>query len=270
MTKMRPPRRDPLEKPRGWADLGTRSAVGLALVAIGALAVWLGGMPLWALVSLAAVLMMGEWAALIGTTERDRKLSMFALSVPLAITAPIAAGPSYYALGLFGAAAIFILLATRRLPLAQGLLYVAAPAMALLWLRAFGSDGLAWSLAALGTVVAADVCAYFAGRLIGGPKLWPAMSPNKTWAGLAGAAAGATAFLALLTARTGLPVELIYGAPLLAAIAQMGDLFESFMKRQAGVKDSGTLLPGHGGVLDRLDGLVPVAPAVALLALVLR
>ena len=259
-----------LEKPRGWQDLGVRTAVGGALALAGGVAVWLGGVALWVLVSVAAVLMMGEWATLAGAGERDRRLAMFAVSVPLAIAAPMAAGPAYYALGLFGAAAIFVLLATRRLPLAQGVLYVAAPALALLWLRAFERAGLAWSLVALGSVVAADVCAYFAGRTIGGPKLWPAVSPNKTWAGLAGAALGATAFVTLLTSRTGLPHQLIYGAPLLAVIAQMGDLYESHLKRQAGVKDAGTLLPGHGGVMDRLDGLVPVAPAVALLALVLR
>lgn len=259
-----------LEKPRGWRDLGVRTVVGVLLAIAGGLAVWLGGVAFWVLVSLAAVLMMGEWASLAGASERDRRLAMFAVSVPLAIAAPMAAGPAYYALGLFGAAAIFVLLATRRLPLAQGVLYVAAPALAILWLRAFGADGLAWSLAALGSVVAADVCAYFAGRTIGGPKLWPAVSPNKTCAGLAGAAVGATGFLALLTSHTGLPHQLIYGAPLLAIIAQMGDLYESHLKRQAGVKDAGTLLPGHGGVMDRLDGLVPVAPAVALLALVLR
>ena len=261
--------RTSLEKPRGWGDLGVRSAVGIALALAGGLAVWEGGLLFWALVSLAAVLMMGEWARLVGASEGQRRLAMFAVSVPLAVTAPLAAGPYYFALGLFAAVAIFVLLSTRRLALAQGVFYVAAPAMALLWLRVRPDDGLAWCVAALGTVVAADVCAYFAGRLIGGPKLWPAVSPNKTWAGLAGAAVGATGFLWLVVARTSLPTELVFGGPLLAVIAQMGDLFESHLKRQAGVKDSGALLPGHGGVLDRLDGLVAVAPALAILALVI-
>ena len=258
-----------LQKPRGWADLGVRSLVGIGLAIVGFVAVWLGGVPLWALISVSGVLMMGEWATLIGAPAKERRLAMFAVSVPLAVSAPLAAGPSYYALGIFVAATIFVLLATRRLPLAHGLLYVAAPSLALLWLRRLEPDGFAWSVAAIGAVVAADVCAYFAGRLIGGPKLWPAVSPNKTWAGLGGAAVGATLFVALLADRAALPHQLIYGAPLVAVIAQVGDLFESHLKRQAGVKDSGTILPGHGGVMDRLDGLVPVAPAIALLALVL-
>ena len=254
---------------RSWSDLGTRALVGLALILVAGAALWLGGVPWWILVSLASVLMMGEWADLVGADRRQRLTAQFAISVPLAISAPIAAGPSYFALGLFAGAAIFVLLVTRRLPLARGVLYVAAPAMALLWLRAKNGDGLAWTLLAVAAVVAADICAYFGGRTFGGPKLWPAVSPNKTWAGLGGAMIGATAAVWLLVTRTAVPREVVFGAPLLAVIAQMGDLFESHMKRQAGVKDSGTLLPGHGGVLDRLDGLVPVAPALALLAVVL-
>ena len=260
---------DPIRKTGSWGDLATRTAVGLAVAVIaGAALVW-GGIVWWALASVVALLMLHEWGRLVRASERDTRTALFALSVPMAITAPIAAGPFYFALGLFAAAAIFVLLVTRRLSLAQGVLYVAAPAMALLWLRD-EPQGLAWTALAVGVVVAADISAYFAGRLIGGPKLLPRVSPNKTWAGLGGAMAGATAFTALLAGRTGLPDQLVLGAPLLAVIAQMGDLFESHLKRVAGLKDSGSLLPGHGGVLDRLDGLVPVAPAVAVLALVLR
>ena len=111
---------------------------------------------------------------------------------------------------------------------------------------------------------ATDILAYFAGRSIGGPKLAPRISPNKTWAGLAGGVAGA-ALLGWLTARN-FEMEPIFhwlGGPM-ALIAQAGDLYESWVKRRAGVKDSGTLLPGHGGVLDRLDGLLAVALATTL------
>ena len=115
-------------------------------------------------------------------------------------------------------------------------------------------------------VWACDTGAYFAGRAIGGPKLAPAISPNKTWAGFVGGVAAAGVFAALLL-PLGLAPPLAIATPLLAAIAQGGDLFESHLKRVAGVKDSGNLLPGHGGILDRLDGLVAVAPVAALLAL---
>ncbi len=260
--------RDPVRRPRGWSDLATRTGVGVAMAAVAGVALALGGVAWWALASVVALLMLHEWGTLVRAPERETRTALFALSVPMAISAPIAAGPFYFALGLFAAAAIFVLLVTRRLSLAQGVLYVAAPALALLWLRD-EPEGLAWTLLAVGVVVAADTCAYFAGRLLGGPKLMPRVSPNKTWAGLGGAMVGATAFTALMAARTALPGQLVLGAPLLAVIAQMGDLFESHMKRLAGLKDSGSLLPGHGGVLDRLDGLVPVAPAVAVLALVL-
>lgn len=254
---------------RGWRDLATRAVVGLGLIAVAGAAVWFGGMAWWVLASVAAILMLGEWGPLVGARGADTRTAQFAASVPLAIAAPIAAGPAYFALGLVAAAAIFVLVVTRRLRLARGVLYVTLPALALIWLRAHPDDGLGWAVLAVGVVVAADCSAYFAGRAIGGPKLMPRVSPNKTWAGLAGAMVGATAFAAFVAQRFHLPGELWLGAPLLAVIAQLGDLFESHVKRQAGVKDSGTLLPGHGGVLDRLDGLVPVAPAVALLALVL-
>jgi len=113
-----------------------------------------------------------------------------------------------------------------------------------------------------------DIGAYFAGKYIGGPKLAPMISPNKTWAGLIGGIALATAFGWLLHWRYGLAVRLTLATPFLAMLAQGGDLFESWLKRRAGKKDSGTLFPGHGGVLDRLDGLVPVAPVAAFLVVI--
>jgi len=112
-----------------------------------------------------------------------------------------------------------------------------------------------------------DIGAYFAGRAIGGPKLAPRISPNKTWAGLLGGMAGA-AVIGWIAAHF-LRIDgifLLLGAPM-AALAQAGDLFESWIKRRAGMKDSGSILPGHGGLLDRLDGLLPVL--VATLALLM-
>jgi phosphatidate cytidylyltransferase len=128
-----------------------------------------------------------------------------------------------------------------------------------------GGDGLLWALWALALVWATDIGAYFAGRAIGGPKLWPAVSPNKTWAGLIGGMAAASLFAAVLHTAAGLPLRLTVATPALAVLAQGGDLYESWLKRRAGAKDSGALLPGHGGVMDRLDGVVPVAPVAALL-----
>lgn len=136
--------------------------------------------------------------------------------------------------------------------------YVGLPLVALLVLRD-RADGFLLTLWTFIAVWATDIGAYFAGRAIGGPKLAPRISPSKTWAGLGGGVAAAWGAGALVASQGQLPAALLYlGAPM-AVLAQAGDLFESWLKRRAGVKDSGTLLPGHGGVLDRLDGLVPVA-----------
>ena len=116
----------------------------------------------------------------------------------------------------------------------------------------------------MGLVWATDIGAFFAGRTIGGPKLAPALSPNKTWAGLIGGVLLATVYSAVMM-RWGIPLSFVIATPALAVLAQLGDLYESGLKRRAGVKDSGSILPGHGGVLDRLDGLVPVAPVIAFL-----
>jgi phosphatidate cytidylyltransferase len=119
----------------------------------------------------------------------------------------------------------------------------------------------------MGLVWATDIFAYFAGRSIGGPKIWPAVSPNKTWAGLLGGMAAAALFSVVFAgvgnwSQSAITMALV-GA-LLAVVAQAGDFLESWLKRRAGVKDSGTLLRGHGGVMDRVDGLVPVCVVVAL------
>jgi phosphatidate cytidylyltransferase len=115
-------------------------------------------------------------------------------------------------------------------------------------------------------VWATDSFAYFAGRIIGGPKLAPRLSPKKTWAGLLGGMAGA-AVISTGYALYYLPnwVALALAAAALAVVAQLGDIFESALKRRYGVKDSGTLIPGHGGVLDRVDGLVTVGVVAAII-----
>jgi phosphatidate cytidylyltransferase len=117
----------------------------------------------------------------------------------------------------------------------------------------------------LSLVWATDIGAFFAGRSIGGPKLAPKLSPNKTWAGLIGGIVAASLLAIVLHVQYGLPWRMTLATPFLAVLAQGGDLYESWLKRRAGVKDSGNILPGHGGLLDRLDGVVPVAPVAALL-----
>ena len=142
-----------------------------------------------------------------------------------------------------------------------GFFYALLPALALLWIRErSGLDLLIWCFIVTWST---DIGAYFAGRRFGKRKLAPSVSPNKTYEGLYGGMAAATLFGGAWVFATGLGKPLLSFPPLFAIAAQMGDLFESWMKRRAGVKDSGMWLPGHGGVLDRLDGLVPVAVLTA-------
>nr|WP_276588899.1 MULTISPECIES: phosphatidate cytidylyltransferase [unclassified Sphingomonas] len=242
-----------------------RAAAGLAMIAVAMLALVAGGLLFWLLAVVAGLFMMAEWCDLHAIPAKTKRLALFSLSVPLAIMAPIAAGPDFFALGLLAGAAFFTVIVTRRPALALGTIYVGLPILALLLLRR-QHEGIVWTLWALALVWATDIGAYFAGRAIGGPKLAPRISPAKTWAGLGGGVLLATLLGAALHVAYGLPLRFTLATPFLAVLAQGGDLYESWLKRRAGVKDSGTLIPGHGGVLDRLDGIVPVAPVAAFLA----
>lgn len=248
------------------SELRTRAIVGILLILVALGALFAGGFLFWLLLVVAGVLMQGEWGDLTGATAENRKLAMFAVSVPLAILCPVAAGVSWLAFGLMASAFFFTALVGRSVQLALGILYIVVPVMALLFLRGQAPDGFGLLLTfwALGLVWATDIGAYFAGRSIGGPKLAPRVSPSKTWSGLGGGVLAALLVGFLLYRFADLPVQLAAASGLLAVAAQLGDLLESWMKRRAGVKDSGTLLPGHGGVMDRLDGVVAAAPLAAL------
>jgi phosphatidate cytidylyltransferase len=145
-----------------------------------------------------------------------------------------------------------------------GFFYALLPALGLLWIRDRSNDKLVLLMWVFIVTWATDIGAYFVGRAIGRKKLAPAISPGKTVAGLYGGIAAATLLGGGWALAFHLKTPLLVLAPIFAAAAQAGDLFESWMKRRAGIKDSGDWLPGHGGILDRLDGLVPVAVLTAL------
>ncbi|MGZ8312711.1 MAG: phosphatidate cytidylyltransferase [Allosphingosinicella sp.] len=275
------------ETPIKRSDLPTRFAAGVAMIAVALLATWMGGWPFRALAAVAAALMMVEWAdmhrvprlwawvgaallaaLLLGGTEY-----LYPVGAADWVYDPATGGMvAYYDdqtlapnwLGFGGVALLALILGalSRRLAMLGGTLYVGIPTFAML------SLGWVWEVLVFWVFIvtwATDIMAYFAGRSIGGPKLAPRISPNKTWAGLAGGMVGAALFGGLAAWWFQLePLFLWLGGPM-GLLAQAGDLYESWVKRRAGVKDSGTILPGHGGVLDRLDGLLAVALATCLL-----
>ncbi|MBY0301307.1 phosphatidate cytidylyltransferase [Sphingomonas ginsenosidimutans] len=252
------------------SNLRLRMIASVAMIAVASVALILGDIAFWLLAVVVALFMMAEWGDLQKVPPKTKRLAQFALSVPLATMAPawlILETHDFFTLGLVAGAAFFVAIVTRLPRLALGVAYCGLPVLALVFLRR-QDDGLLYAFWAMALVWACDIGAFFAGRSIGGPKLAPRLSPNKTWAGLGGGVIAAGALGLLLWAEAGLPALLAGMSPLLAVLAQAGDLYESWLKRVAGVKDSGNVLPGHGGVLDRIDGLVPVAPVAALLVVI--
>jgi phosphatidate cytidylyltransferase len=250
-----------------------RLASSVVLVVGTLLGVLAGGWWFGALAIAAALIMAKEWARLAADrTEPAWSLAAAAAAVPpvIAVVALMAgAGVVAMAAVLLAAplaAGLSVVLVPGGRPdrAAGGALYVGLPVLAMVWLRNDPVGGLSHVLWLLLVVWATDVCAYLVGRSVGGPKLAPRISPGKTWSGLFGGVAGAGLLggLAPLAAGGGSWRAAALGA-VLAVVAQAGDLFESALKRRAGVKDSGHLIPGHGGLLDRIDGLVFAAPVFA-------
>ena len=208
------------------SEVALRTVAGVIMVLVALTAEWFGGTVFAVLVAAVATLMYHEWSRLARGW-----------------------GVAWQIAGFF---------------------YALLPALALLWVRERADvpggydDGFSLVLWAFIVTWTADIGAFFVGRAMGGPKLAPSISPNKTMSGLVGGIVAATVVAGIWAVVRELHWGWLVLAPLFAFDAAMGDLFESGMKRRAGVKDTGTLIPGHGGILDRLDGLVPVAVLTGL------
>jgi phosphatidate cytidylyltransferase len=231
-------------------------ATGFVIACVGLAAVWAGGWWFTGLVLILTGALVWELARMLGGGPR-RALSLGALAGAAILATKLL--PVGFALPMVLAvpiAGVALLEQNRRL-------FVVMTAMILL--AGFGlilhrdSFGLTWMLWLVLLVAATDILGYFAGRIIGGPKFWPKVSPKKTWSGTIAGWVGAAVIGWIFMARTGSGVELIGISVALSMASQMGDIAESAVKRRMGVKDSSNLLPGHGGVYDRFDGLLGAA-----------
>lgn len=263
------------ESRRGkFSDLAVRSVIAVAFAAVGLGAIWAGGA--WGLgfVMLAGGIMAWEWRR-IAARDEVRVLAGFqALAVAGATFVAFRGRLEEALFFLVAVAAVGVVfdLARGRSPWWSllGALYLGAALSFFIFMLGAPAHGLQAVVWLVLVVVATDIGAYFSGRLIGGPKLWPRVSPNKTWAGALGglALAAFAAFLIGIGAGRPFGGGAEIAAVFVSAVAQAGDLAESAFKRRFGRKDSGRLLPGHGGLLDRLDGLIAATLAVGALSLV--
>jgi phosphatidate cytidylyltransferase len=264
-----------------WRDLRRRALSALVLGPAALACIWLGAEPWTLLIAIAVAVLTWEWVHLCGL--RTRVLP--GMAVPVAVLAAgILAVAEHSRAALLALAIGWALTwwtaARMRGPdrpqqpagwLAAGVLYIGIAGIALIELRHDNYAGRANVLFLFLVVWASDIGAYMAGRAFGGPRLAPAVSPNKTWSGAAGGLASAiivgVAAAALLAPGGASRAAAV--AAMLGVMAQAGDLLESWIKRRFDVKDTSSLIPGHGGLLDRLDGVIAAAPVAALLAFAL-
>ncbi|HEY0414538.1 MAG TPA: phosphatidate cytidylyltransferase [Allosphingosinicella sp.] len=262
------------------SDLATRFTAAVVMIAIACAAIYFGGWWFRPLLAAGGAVMMVEWGDM-RRVPRAWSWAGAALMVlpalvlpewlfPAADAQPAALDwdilqPVWIGLGATAGVGLLFGVFSRRLGMGWGYAYAGLPAFALAVLNWAWFELVFWLMLVTWST---DIFAYFAGRSIGGPRLAPRISPNKTWAGLIGGMAGAGAVGALAGWLLDLDTLFLLVGAAMGLLAQLGDLYESRMKRRFGVKDSGALIPGHGGLLDRVDGLLPVALATLLLLMV--
>jgi phosphatidate cytidylyltransferase len=258
-----------------FSSLHLRVLSGVALAPLPIAAIWFGSPWLPLLTAFAAAVMAWEWGRLC-RRGRFGGTGIVLVGVVLAVVATAALLATRLAVGLALVGAVGLFWTARKRPgleaewTAVGALWIALPCVSLLWLAGEGTTGRATLLWVLAVVWATDIGAYATGRTLGGPRLAPRWSPQKTWAGLAGGTVCAALVGWVTAAWLGISpaLPLISISAGLAIVEQFGDLAESLAKRRFGVKDTSSLIPGHGGLFDRLDGLLAVIPVVALLTLI--
>jgi phosphatidate cytidylyltransferase len=245
------------------SDLGPRIASGVVMMAAALGALWLGGQAFNLFWLTAFLAVLWEWQRLVGGARPLWRFAAGAVGLVLATAAQANRFPEAAVLALLASAvgAAALADAGKRMWSAAGVVYAGAPLLAVVILRGSvfrGFEALLWLFVVVWTT---DIMAYFGGRLIGGPKLWPAVSPSKTWSGLmvgsiCAALAGWAAIVVAIGRDQAAAIPLLVLGFALAVAAQAGDFFESGLKRRFSAKDAGSIIPGHGGVMDRLDGFI--------------
>jgi phosphatidate cytidylyltransferase len=248
------------------SNLWMRVLAAAVMAPLAILLAWAGGWFWAALATLAAIGMYVEWLSIVGTQQSR----LAASGVAALLIAGICLALEHHggALIVYGIGLVAVVLLTRgdrRWPV-SGLLYAAVAQIAAVLVRQDPVWGWSALLFVMLVVWATDIGGYFAGRTIGGPKLWVRVSPKKTWAGAIGGLTGSLIVAAGFAASgIGRMVSMLLLAAALSVVSQLGDLFESAVKRRFGVKDSSHLIPGHGGVLDRIDGFVAAIVLAAII-----
>jgi phosphatidate cytidylyltransferase len=273
MAQSLPMTSSPQVKRFDWSNLGLRVASAVVLVPAALAAAWFGGWPYLVLIAIGVALLAIEWGGMSAPVSPTRVAAAVAAAVLIAVFVGYR-GDFIWAWGAIlltaaGAAVIARGVAERPADAAFGVLYIAPAALCLVWLRST-NQGAWWTLMLFAATWAADIGAFAVGSTLKGPKLWPRFSPNKTWSGFMGglaAAMGAGSLMAWISAfELNIWAAAVIG--LTVGLATMaGDLWESAIKRRFGVKDSGDLIPGHGGLLDRVDGLMFAVVVMAALRL---
>ncbi|WEK48804.1 MAG: phosphatidate cytidylyltransferase [Candidatus Kaistia colombiensis] len=256
-------------KPRR-SDLRLRLLSAAVLIPFALVVAWWGGLPAYLLVALVSAIVFAEWANIIGRSPRllpstadvSIGVAFVALSAIVAGMQGLGAGLAVLIAGMAGVALI-----SRSAWLAFGVAYAGLLGVCLAALRGGDAAGLTAVIVLLVLVWGTDSFAYFAGRTLGGPKLWPRVSPKKTWSGSLGGLVGGVLLASVAGSLFGVRVGpvLILCLALLSIVSQAGDLFESAIKRHFDKKDSGSIIPGHGGMMDRVDGLIFAAIGAALI-----
>jgi phosphatidate cytidylyltransferase len=256
------------------ADFVPRLASGLAMGVVVAVCTFSGAIPFAVLVVAVTVLLSWEWGRLVHGREADLVIAVHiaAAGVAAVLAAFDKVGLGLLVLPIGAILATLLSLGPNSLFSALGVFYAGLPAVALIWLRSDADLGLLAVAFLICIVIASDTGGFLAGRLLGGPKLWPRVSPNKTWSGFIGALLASSVVGALfwLAVPDSSVVRLAVAGAMLSLVAQAGDLAESAIKRRFGAKDTSALIPGHGGVMDRVDGLLAAATAVGLASFVIN